>query len=730
MTRRILLAAGLLLAVLASSGVAWLATSSGRSPNSPNSQLPVPSSPFPVLVPSAPAPELAPAPAPSPSRAPSPEPAPSPDPTAATAPTPAPAPERDPLAGRISGRVLDPGGRPVAGAVVEKSKDPEQDALILDPFADAPLVEGGSTRTDAAGRFAIDAPPGEWAAIARKLGYKPAASKLVPVATGQTAAAGDIVLPWIGTGKLHVRSTRPDGKPYEGPLAIGAVALEGDEDAEGYLQLTADADGLARPEPEIAAGRYEIEAAVEGYEAEPQQVAVIAGEAVEAHFVLKARPPVRVLVVDAQSGAPIEGADVAVDGGREVRTVKTGPDGVALVFGGVLMVSAPGYLHDGVGGRDDLAGPITVKLRRGTAIVGIVRSAAGAPVAGARVVTRDSEDEELGAESGPDGRFELRPVEPEQKHEIVARAAGHGPAYASVVAQADGATVEIVLPAAAVLEGRVTDDEGRPLPLARIEVGPAGSSMPERDEDGESDLLDAPTWVGARAGPDGTYRIEGLAAGEATVRVSAADEGSTAALDRLVELRASAPTRRDWVLKRGGGMISGRLVDVDGRPVRGRGGDVVWENPDTKEFGYGRMRADGEFAIVRLVPGSYALEIEAPGYAPVELQVAAGTTGLRVTLRRLARLRVVLTLPPGGPPVERLSINWSSGAGLTGTEIEPKAPGEFEIEVPPDTIRIGVEAEGYAPAFIENLRLEPGVETELRLALVVKSAPTPPAGDK
>lgn len=101
--------------------------------------------------------------------------------------------------------------------------------------------------------------------------------------------------------------------------------------------------------------------------------------------------PLRVRVFDSDSGAPLQGAFVAVD---EMPAVSTGPDGSALIervpLGGhTLHVRADGFAaaHREVE-LEDLIFVHAFRLQKGVALRGVVQTEDGDPVAGARVDVR------------------------------------------------------------------------------------------------------------------------------------------------------------------------------------------------------------------------------------------------------------------------------------------------------------------------------------------------------
>jgi len=146
---------------------------------------------------------------------------------------------------------------------------------------------------------------------------------------------------------------------------------------------------------------------------------------------------------------------------------------------------------------------------------GTVVDEAEAPVAGATVIRSDSLHYGLAhavATTGADGRFAL-PVGRNQY--VGARKAGWLESYASIRPK-KGETIEVVLrlrgPAGGIASV-VRDARGAPVPGALVIAGMGGGvTMPP---DG-TPVVNIPPPL-AETGPDGSFRLEGLAAGKTLV---------------------------------------------------------------------------------------------------------------------------------------------------------------------------------------------------------------------
>ena len=228
----------------------------------------------------------------------------------------------------------------------------------------------------------------------------------------------------------------------------------------------------------------------------------------------------------------------------------------------------------------------------------VVTAKDGSPVVGATVLLR-------GSRSGPpwvqrcfrattaaDGRFEFAWSGSAQ---FDAWADG----YAAVSLQDDGAAGEVVLRLARMgsVAGRVLQaDDGSPVAGAIVRVHP--NAARGNDEDGL-----------ATSGADGTYRIDGVASGEASVYalgggwVSRGFSGVTSGgFDPfVVRIEPDATATADLVVEKSA-RAEGRVVDAGGTPVAAASVSA-WASMTYVQSSRTRTSADGAFAFDDLVPG-------------------------------------------------------------------------------------------------------------------------------
>ncbi|MBK6939820.1 MAG: carboxypeptidase regulatory-like domain-containing protein [Planctomycetes bacterium] len=144
-----------------------------------------------------------------------------------------------------------------------------------------------------------------------------------------------------------------------------------------------------------------------------------------------------------------------------------------------------------------------------------------------------------------------------------------------------------------VVEGTVQDSDQKPVEHAAVEI-----------------------WCKRRGAPigrmttakDGRYRIEGLPACAARLRVVAPTEGAD---ERVVELRPGAPTSVAVRLA-GSTVLEGVVQDPVGQPLPGALVETLW--PARREL----ADLNGRFRISGLAPGDVVLRASWPGRRPFE----------------------------------------------------------------------------------------------------------------
>jgi len=143
-------------------------------------------------------------------------------------------------------------------------------------------------------------------------------------------------------------------------------------------------------------------------------------------------------------------------------------------------------------------------------------------------------------------------------------------------------------------EGRVVDEEGRPIPRFDAQLsGPAGYHFAPRGRDAT----------------DGRFRIDGVPAGTWTLRVWT--EGFVPWIGKGLEVRAGDPLPRFEVVLSRGATVVGRLREASGLEWKGFVVSLVAFDPDLRsEAGFSaRVESDGSFRLPGLRPAAYRVTV-------------------------------------------------------------------------------------------------------------------------
>ncbi len=489
---------------------------------------------------------------------------------------------------RVAGRVVDAADRPVAGA-----------RLTLDATVAGVGGAAGVQHavTDADGRFAIAPRWHEHAVLTADADGFAAASVLVDPRGRAGAEPDDLLIRLSACAHRVIGSVRDVGG---GAIAGAQVRRQIDAmpNRTGPA-VTADDDG--RWQLCVPAGPSWLEVGADGYERVVRGVNVHGDHALDVALVPAA--VVRGVVRDAASGAPIVGAAVTLwpwdqrGGGAAARGARSDGDGGFAIDGLAggqyeLIAIAPGYVDRAqpevqvVAARD--AAPMVIELIPAVTVA-VTVTAAGAPVPGVEVWLERGGGGHVASGHGITdraGRVTLTRVP---------RAAGQVPRVRGweVVAPAtidvSGAApppLALAVVARPSLRGVVVRD-GRPVADAEVAVvGPGGRAT-------------------TRSDGRGAFVVEGLASGSHRAYAGALAIGAFTATPVDVTLPTAAPITLSLD---GGGAITGRVIDQDGRPVVGV--VVTAQHIASDDTGGGPTALDGSFVADALAGGRYRLRVD------------------------------------------------------------------------------------------------------------------------
>lgn len=369
-------------------------------------------------------------------------------------------------------------------------------------------------------------------------------------------------------------------------------------------------------------------------------------------------------------------ATAGEDGQFALETAETGPF--------VLTASAAGAADARSEGIERGRRDVVLRLGAAGAVTGRVVDDAGAPVEAA-IVTAGTTT----AFSAADGSFRLDGVPVGEDRRVAAAATGYEGADTTVDVVRDGTAAlaaPLVITGKPGITGRVFGADGAPLEGATVLAGQGDNLMSMRAAPGQSDAA-------------GRFHVEDEASGDLTLTYLHAEH-----LRKKIEIRHDKGRRTvaPDVRLDPGGVIAGRILDEDGKPVAGAEPNAT--NPSAgmdlgfvftmASAGGGRRSSDsnGEYRVPGLESGSYTLKITAPGYEPFlreEVAVTAPkTTRIDVVLARGNRIAGVVLDPDGKPvegadvsvevPFEPTSIQEAMTGGRPPIQVKTGPDGRFE----------------------------------------------------
>jgi protocatechuate 3,4-dioxygenase beta subunit/5-hydroxyisourate hydrolase-like protein (transthyretin family) len=465
----------------------------------------------------------------------------------------------------LEGVVLDGEGRPIDGARVTLSRARGRNEEGGAPFSF--MQPRAAAVTSDGGRFRIDKlPAGEYRATAMAEGWAPA-HRPIEIAEKQTArvelklAAGGLALEGrvldIGGGAVGGARITAFGRT----LASGGAPV--------LFQATSNGDGHYKMM--LARGPYMLRAEAEGYAGASENELVLRPTTRDLRLVPAAR--ITGQVIERGSGQPVPGAEVTLttalrsdwkpprearadDGGRfeftglePGRYEVMGRKGVLIGAGEIVGLAVAQAVDD-----------VQVKLDRGYSISGRVKDEQGKGVGNTRLsAARDTPPwgQAARTRTNADGSYALEGLLP-GTYRLNASDEGFGPGQARAKLLSSNLTnVDIVVPPASKVMGRVLSAAGQPVEGARVnatyEVNMGGGGMMQTGET-------------ALSAADGSFEMKRAMAG--TMRINARhDELGSVAL-QPEPLRAGETRRLELRLK-AGGSISGVVRDDQGKPAAG-----------------------------------------------------------------------------------------------------------------------------------------------------------------
>jgi protocatechuate 3,4-dioxygenase beta subunit len=436
---------------------------------------------------------------------------------------------------------------------------------------------------------------------------------------------------------------------------------------------------------------------------------------------------VTVTVVRAAGGEPLPGALVELRG-IDVQSLSTGDDGVAKFSGVVpsfysVVASSAGYARQSQWLRVRATGAgaeVRLGLRQGAPVSGVVVSAEGKPVAGARVLYSGASDWSQQAdprhdavETNASGEFSFAAM-PAGTFRFTARADKRAPGRSDLVTL-DGSTavddVRVELGPGATIRGRVTDASSQPVAAARVRVSGAGGNFGGQVRE-------------AYADDQGAYEIDGLERKELEVVAIGRDASSEIV---AVDLSAAPFERTVDLALEVDGVIAGVVVDGDGEPIEG---GQVWAFPDWRRGGRDAMQsfrmrgvpreltdAGGRFRLTGLSRGAYQVRASRSGgggpfgnFTAPATDASTGDTDLRIELAAEGAIVGKVAFASGEAPA---AFSVSLGGWGAGTPFSSKS-GAFELpELAPRKYTIAIRGPGFDSKQLSDVEVKAGETTDL-----------------
>lgn len=622
----------------------------------------------------------------------------------------------------LSGRVLDAATKaPLANADVALLRAPFDSYVGVYDDNSSPVAVLATAKSDADGRFAFAVEPSTPCRV--RAATPRHAERTVLHCTG-----GSFVTVELDRAAAIVCTVRNE----QGPLADAEVRLADDETYLDRAKAQTDAAGVARFVGQPA-GRVTLALADPRVQFATVNVDVVAGQQHRVELLAKAGRVGRGVVRDVASRAPVASARVFRNSGfgPSVVTDVNGRfelAGLATEGSMRVLVRAEGYAPASASLPYGSTDEFDVALSRGAAIAGRVVGEDGHGLAGASGF--------LAAQGNPgydvvrvavdaEGRFHAACLSPGRHYWLVARASERGTQVRALprpLAEGERFVLpDLVLHAASSIEGRVEDDQGRPLQGLWVECNglpdehaqwTAGAAVPNAIPHAKNRV--------ARTDAEGRFRVGGLAAGEFLVAVRTMDAGTVA--ERTVRIVPGETHANVEFTIAVGLPIAGVFVPATAANFETQ--FAVYVNSvdaQSPTRGWTNVRLDGSFRIEGMKPGRYAIELHprpAGQVLPAVAIVEAGREDLRIVLEAASSVAGKVVDAKGQPVTARVvCFSEPDHAELAIGIASPD--GSFRLEVPASFQ--GVVAAFPIQGTWKPLRLQGVVANRNDLVLVVES---------
>jgi len=498
----------------------------------------------------------------------------------------------------------------------------------------------------------------------------------------------------------------------QGQALRGAQVMAFSDAGNTNPYVTTDASGNYRIGG-LDQGTYQVSASRNARLGE-SQAGVTAGSR-DVNFMLRPAPTIAGHVLDAATGKPVAGAEIAQSRGANATVngqelfVETQSDAQGRFSVSAqdsdtvtVMATAEGYatgaavvtgVRTGAFDKD-----VMVRLHVEKRVTGSVRDSSGKPIADAKLfigrAPYEFERAKPLAVSDREGGFVLTKLNP-GRQTIIAQHTNFAPNSVLVDASADG-PVEIVLSKGATLKGRVSFDGPRVPTTIRV------FHLDRPDLSPQQEFVKN----------DGTYSIAPLAAGRVEVSTSSTnrnriDMGKT----RRLVLEDGKESIADFVFAKGLCVLEGKVL-VGGQPAKGS----VQGQMDTPggRLGFGApLGPDGDYRVENLEAGTVAISVRAATSDTTGLLKAASvvlTEGNSARLDFAFEGRAVLS-----GAIHGVTLDEAVEIGVALGDVSADVTGGDLMAPTPCVIVASTRTDAQGSFRIENL--DPGLYTVIARAM-------------
>jgi Carboxypeptidase regulatory-like domain len=309
-----------------------------------------------------------------------------------------------------------------------------------------------------------------------------------------------------------------------------------------------------------------------------------------------------------------------------------------------------------------------------------------------------------------------------------------------VVTSGQVTRLDIVLPAGALLAGRVLDAGGSPVPGAHVLLErrarwPApdingssvmtteGLTIETRGGDGKGETVVRLQEARIDADEHGHFEFPGLGAGERMI-VATDPAGRLAPAQRSIVLGGDERLASFDLVLSTGLVLRSRVTDPSGHPLAGA--SISVKDAGTSRFIAGDLAArsgdDGYFEASGLTPGKKTISISLEGYAEIYDEVDPESPPAAYVMQPAPKIHGEVVDALTGQPVEAFGLTITKENTIMQQGVTSRPGGTFVEDVEDDAhCGVTINAPGYEPLTLEQVQPSATMTAPLRFRLQPKS---------